>query len=326
MWMASAINILNRLKYQTLSGALLLGVCFNGTVFGADKNGTDLLHTYSVSSVLSILHEIPAPAFKQNIQVRVFLPPNYSNVSNLRYPSLYINDGQDADAVELAETLNKLYAEQKIDPVIVIAISMLPDRMATYGFSDREAKLSLPAQTRYGLVGVRAQEYSEWLAKSLVPFIDAHYRTHAKPEARVILGWSLGATNAFNIAWNYPDVFSKVGAFSPSFWLSDKSGDISQSLAIKLIESKSIPKHFGIWLAAGTDEETDDRDADGVIDALDDAQAVIDALNAKTPSVKQNEAFRKFQLRTYKDGQHSQASWKVMLPDFLQWAYPVDPP
>ena len=326
MWMASAINILNRLKYQTLSGALLLGVCFNGTVFGADKNGTDLLHTYSVSSVLSILHEIPAPAFKQNIQVRVFLPPNYSNVSNLRYPSLYINDGQDADAVELAETLNKLYAEQKIDPVIVIAISMLPDRMATYGFSDREAKLSLPAQTRYGLVGVRAQEYSEWLAKSLVPFIDAHYRTHAKPEARVILGWSLGATNAFNIAWNYPDVFSKVGAFSPSFWLSDKSGDISQSLAIKLIESKSIPKHFGIWLAAGTDEETDDRDADGVIDALDDAQAVIDALNAKTPSVKQNEAFRKFQLRTYKDGQHSQASWKVMLPDFLQWAYPVVPP
>ena len=326
MWIASAVNILNRLKYQTLSGALLLGVCFNGTVFGADKNGTDLLHTYSVSSVLSILHEIPAPAFKQNIQVRVFLPPNYSNVSNLRYPSLYINDGQDADAVELAETLNKLYAEQKIDPVIVIAISMLPDRMATYGFSDREAKLSLPAQTRNGLVGVRAQEYSEWLAMRLVTFIDSNYQTLSKPEARTILGWSLGAANAFNIAWNYPDVFSKVGAFSPSFWLSAKSDDFSQSLARKLIASKPMPRHFSIWLAVGTNEETDDRDADGVIDALDDAQAVIDALNAKTPSVKQNEACRKFQLRTYKDGQHSQSSWKVMLPDFLQWAYPVVPP
>ena len=322
MWMASAINILNRLKYQTLSGALLLGVCFNGTVFGADKNGTDLLHTYSVSSVLSILHEIPAPAFKQNIQVRVFLPPNYSNVSNLRYPSLYINDGQDADAVELAETLNKLYAEQKIDPVIVIAISMLPDRMATYGFSDREAKLSLPAQTRNGLVGVRAQEYSEWLAKSLVPFIDAHYRTHAKPEARVILGWSLGATNAFNIAWNYPDVFSKVGAFSPSFWLSDKSGDISQSLAIKLIESKSIPKHFGIWLAAGTAEETDDRDGDGVIDVLDDAQDVIDALKSKAHHSKRR---HDFSLTRLEGGQHNQSSWKLLLPAFLQWAYPVVP-
>lgn len=322
---ASATNILNRLKYITLSGVLLLGVCFNGTLFGADKNGTASLHTYSVPRVLSIKFEIPAPAFKQNVQVRVFLPPNYSNVSNLRYPSLYINDGQDADAVELAETLNKLYAEQKIDPVIVIAISMLPDRMATYGFSDREAKLSLPAQTRYGQVGLSAHEQSEWLAKSVVPFIDAHYRTHAKPEARVILGWSLGATNAFNMAWNYPDVFSKVGAFSPSFWLSAKSGDISQSLAIKLIESKSIPKHFAIWLAAGTAEETDDRDGDGVIDVLDDSQAVIAALNAKVLQAKKKSPDADFQLRIYQEGKHNQDTWKTMLPDFLQWAYPVVP-
>ena len=57
MWTARAINILNRLKYQTLSSTLLLGLSFNGMVFGADKNGTDLLHTYSVPHMLSISHQ-----------------------------------------------------------------------------------------------------------------------------------------------------------------------------------------------------------------------------------------------------------------------------
>ncbi len=318
-----AAKSLNCFKYSELSSILLLAMMFSGILFASENTPVESLHTYSTASLRIEQHDIPALAFKQNVQVRVFLPPNYSKASNLHYPSLYVNDGQDAEVVALEATLQQLYAEQKIRPVIVVAISMLPDRINTYGFSDREAKLSMPAETRYGSVGTRAHEYSEWLAKSLVPFIDSNYQTLSKPEARTILGWSLGAANAFNIAWNYPDVFSKVGAFSPSFWLSTKSGDFSQCLAIKLIASKPMPRHFNIWLAVGTAEETDDRDADGVIDALDDAQAVIDALNAKTSSVKQNEPYRKFQLRTYKDGQHNQASWKVMLPDFLQWDYPV---
>jgi predicted alpha/beta superfamily hydrolase len=315
-----ATNILNRLKYLTLSGVLLFGLSFNGIAYAADKNRAELLHTYSTPYVQIIQHDISAPTFKQNVRVQVFLPPNYSNISNLRYPSLYINDGQDAGAITLSETLQKLYTEQKIGPVIVIAVTMLSDRMGAYGFSDRKAKHSMPAETRYGQVGLRAHEYSEWLVKHVVPFIDAHYRTRTKPEARTILGWSLGAGNAFNIAWNYPDVFSRVGGFSPSFWLSAKSGDISQSLAMTLINSKPIPRHFSIWLAAGTAEEIDDRDGDGLIDVLDDAQDVINALNAK---VRHSKRRHDFSLTQLEGGQHNQASWKLLLPVFLQWAYPV---
>jgi len=303
-----------------------LSLSFNGIVLAADKNGTVLLHTYSIPRVQSIKHEIPAPAFKQNVQVSIFLPPNYSSQSKLRYSSLYVNDGQDAETIALAETLNKLYVEQKIGPVIVIAISMLPERMATYGFSDRAKQLSLAAETKYGPVGSRAHEYSEWAAMELVPYIDSHYRTTVKPEARTILGWSLGAANAFNIAWNYPDVFSRVGGFSSSFWLSAKTGDISQSLAMKLITSKPIPSNFSIWLAVGMKEETDDRDGDGVIDVIDDSQGVVDALNAKVLLAKKNALHDNFQLKIYQEGKHNLDTWKTMLPDFLQWAYPVVQP
>ena len=40
-----------------------------------------------------------------------------------------------------------------------------------------------------------------------------------------MLGWSLGGLNAFSVGWQYPDVFGRAGAFSPSFWLSAERGD-----------------------------------------------------------------------------------------------------
>ena len=304
-------------------GALLSAVLFSAMASAAAQDSGLPMHTYSTPVLQTARHRLPAPAFGESVMIEVFLPPDYAADRTVRYPSLYINDGQDAEALALGQTLQRLYAENSIAPVIVVAVSMLPDRMGTYGFSDRNAKQSMPAQTRYGSVGVRAHAYSEWLVGSLVPFIDSHYRTAAKSQARTILGWSLGAANAFSIGWNYPDTFSRVGGFSPSFWLSAVSGDASQRLAPGLIAGKALPKRFDVYLAAGSAEETDDRDGDGVIDVLDDAQDVIDALKSKARHSKRRHDFRLVRLE---GGQHNQASWKLLLPGFLQWAYPVVPP
>jgi hypothetical protein len=37
-------------------------------------------------------------------------------------------------------------------------------------------------------------------------------------------------------------------------------------------------------------------------------------------------ARHEFRLIRLQGGQHNQASWKLLLPGFLQWAYPVVPP
>jgi predicted alpha/beta superfamily hydrolase len=306
------------------AGTLLLsGLLFSAMTFADVQISSAPVHTYSMPMLHTVRHELPVPAFGQSVMIEVFLPPDYAAEGAARYPSLYINDGQDAEALALKQTLQRLYAENSIAPVIVVAVSMLPDRMASYGFSERGKQRSLPAQTRFGPVGAKAHEYSEWLAGSLVPFIDGQYRTIPKPQARTMLGWSLGAANAFSIGWNYPDTFSRVGGFSPSFWLSAVAGDAAQRLAPRLISGTPMPVHFDVWLGAGTAEETDDRDGDGVIDVLDDAQDVIDALNAKAGQSKQSHDFRLIRLQ---GGQHNQASWKLLLPGFLQWAYPVVPP
>ena len=299
---------------------LLLSLLSSALASGAVRIPAAPVHTYSLSGLQAVRYDLPVPVLGRNVQIEVILPPGYSAKAKRRYASLYINDGQDAGAVALKEALQALYGENRIAPVIVVAVSAPPDRMAVYGFSDRGKRQSLPAQSRFGPVGANAHAYSDWLAGGLVPFIDSRYRTRAKPQARAILGWSLGAASAFNIGWNYPETFSRVGGFSPSFWLSTVSGDASGRLAPQLIAGKPMPKRFAVYLAAGTAEETDDRDGDGVIDVLDDAQDVIDALSSKT---RQPDRRHDFRLVRLDGGRHNQATWKLLLPGFLQWAYPV---
>ena len=303
--------------------ALMAGLLYSALASGAAQTPAAPVHTYSMSGLQVVRHDLSVPALGQNVRIEVILPPGYSAKTKRRYPSLYVNDGQDADAVALKQTLQRLYAENGIAPVIVVAVSAPPDRMAIYGFSDSGKRQSLPAQSRFGPVGANAHAYSEWLALELVPEIDRRFQTIRKPQARAILGWSLGGASAFNIGWNYPGIFSRVGGFSPSFWLSTLSGDASGRLAPKLIAGKPMPKRFAVYLAAGTAEETDDRDGDGMIDVLDDAQDVIDALSSK---IRQPDRHHDFRLVRLDGGKHNQVAWKLLLPGFLQWAYPVVPP
>lgn len=286
----------------------------------------------------------PTSFAPEGLRATVYLPPGYAD-SLRRHPVLYLNDGQDRDAVGLQATLQRLIGEGAIRAPIVVAIDMPRDRMGAYGLSDRRAGKSLIAQTKYGPVGTHAHAYSEWVVHTLVPTIDARYRTRATPDARAILGWSLGGLNAFNLGWQYPEVFGRAGAFSPSFWLSAERGDADAvqrtRLAQRMIDG-SEPRNGARWFfAVGTDEETDDRDDDGINDAIDDTRDLIDGWNTGKPgalkglrqsnySINDDHAKRitraDVALYVLPGGRHEQASWARMLPQFLQWAYAVHAP
>jgi enterochelin esterase-like enzyme len=245
---------------------------------------------------------------------------------------LYANDGQDMEAVGLDATLRALDAEGVALP-IVVAIDMPRDRMGAYGLSDRAHARSVVAGTKYGPVGTRAQAYSEWLAHTLVPYIDAHYRTRHSRRGRAVAGWSLGALNAFNLGWNYPELFATVGAFSPSFWLSVERGDAAAVQRTRLAQrmAEAGPRHrTRWWIAVGEREETDDRDGDGLPDAVDDARDVALALQGNGDSANldwSRHPDRKTQVAfaVVAGGEHNQADWKRMLPEFLRWRYGKTP-
>lgn len=285
--------------------------------------------------------KLQAPAFLgESLDVHALLPPDYD--ATHRYPVLYLNDGQDSEAVGLKPTLQRLLTEGKIAPLIVIAIGMPKDRLGAYGLSDRLAARSLVGGSRVGPIGVQAHAYSHWLADSLVPFVDARYRSVPRPQGRAILGWSLGGLNAFNLGWQYPEIFGITGAFSPSFWLASERGDAAAiqrtRLAQRMIDASAKREGSRFWLTVGDREETDDRDGDRIIDAVDDVRDLVDGytgngvtlrglrqLGYKTnlgerdmPAADDTAAFRLFS-----GGEHNQASWAKELPEFLAWAFPA---
>jgi enterochelin esterase-like enzyme len=332
------MNAMSRTRFALLAIVLALGGC-------ATITPTASTQPAPADAPLPPAEEfqLAAPAFApEQVKVSVQLPPGYDAAARRRYPVLYINDGQDMPAVHLRETLQALYRERAILPVIVVAIHMLPDRMGTYGLSDRPHARSVVARTKYGAVGMRAHEYSEWVVHTLVPWVDARYRTQHEPKARAVLGWSLGALNAFNLGWQYPEVFGRVGAFSPSFWLSadNRDADVVQRtrLAQRMVDSTSSRKRLRMFFAVGTEEEDDDRDGDGVNDAVDDTRDLIEGWRVGNGGALKGLRQRGYTvnldypagtvrtevaLYTLQGGRHEQAAWGRMLPVFLRWAYGV---
>ena len=124
-------------------------------------------------------------------------------------------------------------------------------------------------------------------------------------------------------------MFATVGGFSPSFWLSRDRTDAAAIQRTRLVQGMidaGTPRPgLKVFFALGTDEETDDRDGDGVIDAVDDARDLVDGLHqlgySTNPdhATSPNSADVAFLL--VPGGEHNQASWARELPEFLRWPY-----
>ena len=286
--------------------------------------------------------QLPSPAFTpQSFHITVYLPSGYAK-GNERYPVLYANDGQDMPAVGLTATLDRLYTRHAMAPLIVVAVDSLPDRLALYGLFDRARRRSVVGGSRYGAIGTQAQPYAQWFVHVLVPAIDARYRTVADPAHRAVLGWSLGALSAFGLGWNDPGVFGTVGAFSPSFWVAgDRSSPAAvqrSRLALRMVDRGPARPDLRIWLSVGTGEETADRDHDGVIDAVDDVEDLVNGWRG--PDGRRHRGLRQLgygvlaggpadpprsgavALEVVPGARHEQRAWAAVLPDFLRWAFP----
>lgn len=72
--------------------------------------------------------------------------------------------------------------------------------------------------------GVRSESLSaRFICEELVPYVDTHFRTAKSPEERSIGGFSMGGLFALEIGLRHPELFGKVGAYSPALQYSDFS-------------------------------------------------------------------------------------------------------
>ncbi len=156
-------------------------------------------------------------------RVWLYLPPGYNPASPRRYPVLYLQDGQNVfdDATAYAgewgvdETLNQLRASGQ-DPTgcLVVAVDN--------GGDHRLDEYSPWVNAEYKKGG-EGDQYTNFLALILKPYIDAHYRTRPDAAHTAIAGSSMGGLIALYAGLKYPQVFGRVGVFSPAIWFAKDS-------------------------------------------------------------------------------------------------------
>jgi enterochelin esterase-like enzyme len=242
--------------------------------------------------------------------VDVFLPRGYARDSSRRYPVLYANDGQDMETVELRVVLDSLQRTGLMAPAIVVAVHAR-DRMQEYGTA------GVPnAQGR----GARAGRYGEFLLGELMPAIEARYRVAAGAGLTAAMGWSLGGLSVFDLAWRHPERIGTVGVFSGSFWWRTDDTDTRHKQSSRIMhrrvrETRAKPA-LRIWLESGLQDETADRDGDGVIDSIQDTEELVAEL-ARLGFRRGNDV-----VHLTIQGGHNLPTWRRILPEFLVWAFP----
>ena len=245
----------------------------------------------------------------KNVRIDIYLPPSYFTHKKRKYPVLFFNDGQDMEAVNLVSTLEKLYAKKQVKELIVFAFHPY-NRMQEYGTQ---------STADYAGRGSQSQVYQEFLMAEYLPVIKKEYKLSDAPQDWAIAGFSLGGLSAFDIAWNYDAIFGKVGVFSGALWwrsVAFKEEDPDADRIVHdYVEAAENSANLKFWFQTGTNDETDDRNNNGIIDSIDDTTDLIGLL--KESGVSDADIV----YREVEKGEHNPKTWGEVLPEFLVWAF-----
>jgi enterochelin esterase-like enzyme len=127
-------------------------------------------------------------------RVWFYLPHGYAADAETLYPVVYALDGANyVEKMDVPRVMDRLIAKQAIPPVIVV-FSEPADRQEEYSRNPR---------------------WRTFIAGELVPLVDKRFRTFPAPDHRVILGSSLAAYGAVDLAVEFSATFGLCAALAP---------------------------------------------------------------------------------------------------------------
>lgn len=247
----------------------------------------------------------------RKVHFRFVAPPNYW-ASQKPFRVLLMNDGQDFFDMELEQTLAKAYDSKHIAPFLYFGISCNENRMHEYGTA---------SSADYKGRGAKAKKYSQFVIEEFIPFIKEEFKASESGVDWVYCGMSLGGLSAFDIVYNHPSYFSKVGVFSGSFWWRKKAyvkkdmADRSR-IVLEVVKNGQFSPNLKFWFQCGTEDEAADRNNSGTIDAIDDTLDLIKELQDKGYSYPGDITYVEVE-----GGKHNLPTWAKVFPKFLEWAF-----
>jgi S-formylglutathione hydrolase FrmB len=133
----------------------------------------------------------------------VFLPPGYSQNRARRYPVVYALHGYSIGAeqwsqeIRVPQTIEGAFAKGAREMIVV-----LPDAKTVHNGSMYSSS-------------VTTGDFERYVARDVVSYIDAHYRTIPARQSRGLVGHSMGGYGATRIGMKHADVFGSLYIMSP---------------------------------------------------------------------------------------------------------------
>lgn len=230
------------------------------------------------------------PQLNKKRRIWIYLPKNYQTTGK-NYPVLYMQDGQNlfnektafAEEWGVDECLDSLQAKLQKDCIVVGIDNGLDKRINEYNPYDH---------FKYGK-GL-GNEYVDFLAQTLKPYIDKNYRTRKGRDYNYLAGSSMGGLISWYAMLKHPTVFGGAAVFSPSFWISPQ--------VYVDAEKWDEMEMLRFYLYTGAKEEAN---------AVAELQKMASILQKKKQS----------QVRTVVNqiGEHSEKYWRQEFADFYKW-------
>lgn len=218
---------------------------------------------------------VPSKLVQDDIKIKVYLPPCYVSHPEIDYSVLYMLHGQTSPGDQwinlgLLTNMDELILEGKTQPFIIV----------------------LPGEERSNIEAYDSL-YGDALVKEVIPFVDRYFQTCTDRSCRAIGGLSRGGNWAVHLGFEFPELFSAVGAHSaPLFY-----GEII-SINYILADKQAIKNLPVFYLDVG------DRDED-----LNDV-LIFSALLQKRNVPHSFNAFL---------GYHDAKYWSAHVADYLVW-------
>lgn len=205
---------------------------------------------------IELVENFYSPELDNYKTLRIYLPNDYNN-SLKEYPVIYMQDGQNLFDTRTAsyqkewhvdETLQSLYENNKSSGVIIVGIdSFEMTRTDEYNpFS--ESTSAGPTGSKEG--GGKGDKYSDFLVKTLKPYIDENYRTLKDKQNTAIIGSSYGGVISLYTGIKYNNTFGMIGSFS---FCNNVNRDAMVSY-LKDNFNKDVVKDSIIYMYCGTSD------------------------------------------------------------------------
>lgn len=244
------------------------------------------------------------PQLDRSRKIWIYLPADYED-SKKGYPVLYLHDGQ-----HLFDEATSVGRIGPIEWAVDEALDAAPEPCIVVGINHNEDMKARVGEYFYhspdGNAPAEGAAYLKFIVETLKPYVDRHYRTLPEREYTGMAGSSMGGLITLYGGLRYPEVFGRVGVFSPSVWMDNEH--IFQELR-KLHKGPEIRRQQYFFYAGG--QERRQKEDKTFVDMTEDVERVIDVLRTESgPDIE---------LMTVPHGRHGALYWRETFPVFYDW-------